>query len=208
MIKSISYSDQEIISNILKLNDIEKIDLDPCYSVGNFYKSGKISEPTYKFDINPKFDYVLKHDVRNLPLDNNFLNCVIFDPPFLATTGKSLTVNDNSNKINKRFSVFKSEKELFQFYIDSLYEIYRILKEDGILIFKIQDKISSGSQYLSHVFVINEAEKIGFYTKDLYILLAKNRIIANWQKKNQQHCRKFHSYYLVFKKCNKKISYL
>lgn len=59
---------------------------------------------------------------------------------------------------------------------------------------------------MSHVFIINEAENAGFYTKDLFVLLAKNRIVANWQK-NQKHARKFHSYFLVFEKKKSKINY-
>ena len=87
-------------------------------------------------------------------------------------------------------------------------EFHRILKPNGILIFKCQDKISSGKQYMSHVFIINEAEKLGFYTKDMFILLAKQRIMADWQLKNQKNARKFHSYFLVFEKSDRKIKYI
>ena len=86
-------------------------------------------------------------------------------------------------------------------------EFYRILKNDGILIFKCQDKISSGKQYMSHCFIHDEAVKLGFYPKDMFVLLAKNRIVANWQLKNQKNARKFHSYFWVFEKTNKRILY-
>jgi len=151
------------------------IDCDPTYSVGNFYKNTNIPPPKYKFDINPQADEVIKGDSRHLPLEDSLLNCIMFDPPFLATTGKSLNQNDDNNIINKRFGVYPTEKELHQFYIDSLIEFNRILKDKGILIFKCQDKVSSGKQYMSHVFIMNEAIKLGFYPKDLFILLAKNR---------------------------------
>lgn len=151
---------------------------------------------------------MLYGDCRDLPIKDESINCQMFDPPFLATTGKSLSLNDNNNIINKRFGVYKNEKELHQMYIDAMKESYRILKNDGILIFKCQDKISSGKQYLSHVFIINDAIKIGFYPEDIFILLAKNRIVADWQLKNQKHSRKFHSYFLVFKKNKKKIEYV
>lgn len=209
LISSISYDQIEIIENILKLHTKDNtIDCDPTYSKGNFYKNGKIKEPKYKFDINPQTEDTIKADARSLPLDDNSVNCIMFDPPFLATTGKSITANDNNNFINKRFGVFPNEKELHQFYIDSMKEFYRILKDDGTLIFKCQDKISSSKQYLSHVFIINEAIKIGYYPKDMFILLAKTRIVADWQVKNQKNARKFHSYFLVFQKCNKKIEYI
>jgi len=182
-----------------------KIDCDPTYSKGNFYKNTGIEKPLYKFDILPQLDDVVYGDSRNLPLDNESIECEMFDPPFLATTGKSLTLNDKNNLINKRFGVYPNETELHQFYIDSLIEAYRILKPNGILIFKCQDKVSSGKQYFSHCFIKEQAEQVGFYSKDLFILLAKNRIIANWQLENQKNARKYHSYFWVFQKTNKRI---
>lgn len=205
MIKSISTKEQEIIQWILDLHCSSQIEVDATYSKGNFYKKG-IKPPILKFDINPQTSDVLQGDCRNLVLTSDTYSTIMFDPPFLATTGPSLRSTDKNNIMTKRFGMYNNEKELHQFYIDSLKEQYRILKENGILIFKCQDKVSSGKQYLSHVFIINEANKIGFYCKDLFILEAKNRIIANWQR-NQKHARKFHSYFLVFQKTNKKIDY-
>lgn len=184
-----------------------KIDCDPTYSIGNFYKNTGVDEPTYKFDIVPQVDGVEYGDSRKLSLEDSSINCMMFDPPFLATTGKSLTENNDNNFINKRFGVYPSEQELHQFYIDSLKEAYRVLKDKGILIFKCQDKISSGKQYMSHCFIHDEAVKLGFYPKDMFVLLAKNRIVADWQLKNQKNARKFHSYFWVFEKNNKRILY-
>ena len=209
MVKSVSYDQTEIINWILDLHvSSHHIDCDPTYSKGNFYNNTGIEHPQYKFDILPQADGVKYGDSRNLPLRSESINCMMFDPPFLATTGKSLKANNDSNKINKRFGVYPSEKELHQFYIDSMKEAYRILKDDGILIFKCQDKVSSGKQYMSHVFIMDEAVKIGFYPKDLFILLAKNRLVADWQLKNQKNARKSHSYFWVFQKCSKKIEYV
>ncbi len=209
LIKSISYDENEILNNIIKLHCKTNIELDATFSKGNFYK-GKVKEPIWKFDLYPQVSGVVKADCRDLSnyVKDGCINTLIFDPPFLATKGKSLDINNQSNKINKRFGIYPTEKELHQFYIDSLKEFYRILKNNGILIFKCQDKVSSGNQYLSHVFIINEAEKMGFYIKDLFILLAKNRIVANWQLKNQKNARKFHCYYLVLQKSKKKINYI
>lgn len=209
MIKSISYDQSEIIKWILDLHVPNgRIDCDPTYSRGNFYNNTGIEHPKWKFDIIPQAVGVEYGDSRNLPLSDQSIYCMMFDPPFLATTGKSLDISDSSNKINKRFGVYPSEKELHQFYVDSMREAYRLLSGNGILIFKCQDKVSSGKQYMSHVFIMNEAVKIGFYPKDLFILLAKNRIVADWQIKNQKNARKFHSYFWVFQKCNKRIEYV
>lgn len=209
MIQSISYDQTEIIKNILHLHvPNNKIDCDCTYSLGNFYKSTHIEEPKYKFDINPQIPGVEYADCRDLPIPDDSISCLMFDPPFLATTGKSLTQGTDNNKINKRFGVYPSEKELHQFYSDSIKEAYRILKDGGILIFKCQDKVSSGKQYFSHCFIYSEAVRIGFYPKDMFVLLAKNRLVADWQVKNQKNARKFHSYFWVFQKSNKRIDYV
>lgn len=209
IIKSVNYDQGQIIKDILKLHvKSGVIDCDPTYSRGNFYKNTGIRKPKFKFDINPQGDYVKFADCRDLPLGDESISCLIFDPPFLATTGKSLEVDDDSNLIAKRFGVYSSETELHQFYIDSMKEFHRILEDNGILIFKCQDKISSGTQYMSHVFICNEAVKLGYYPKDLFVLLAKSRLVADWQAKNQKNARKFHSYFWVFEKSKKTTTYI
>lgn len=201
MVKSIVHSDEEALLSILKIHaNGQSIDLDPTYSTGGFYKKTTVSEPKYKFDIEPQSPGVLAADAANLPLPDNSVNVTVFDPPFLATTGPSLKKQDESNKLNKRFKVFPNEESLFKFYTDALKELYRVTKPNGILIFKCQDKVSSGKQYFSHCYIYNSACEIKWYPKDFFILLAKHRLVAGWQLQNQKHARKFHSYYWVFQK--------
>ncbi|MBU2039950.1 MAG: cob(I)yrinic acid a,c-diamide adenosyltransferase, partial [Gammaproteobacteria bacterium] len=94
--------------------------------------------------------------------------------------------------------------ELKTMYSNSLKEFYRILCLDGIVIFKCQDVVSGGLNLFSHCWIMYEAIKHGFYPKDLFILLAKNRITDG---RKQQHARKFHSYFWVFKKTKCKVDY-
>lgn len=191
------------MQNILQLYVPDgHFDVDPTYSKGQFYADGTVPQPVLKYDISPQVDGVLQADCRHLPLEEASIDSIMFDPPFLATTGPSLLRDDDNNKINKRFGVYPSERELHRMYYESIQEFWRILHPGGILIFKCQDKVSSGKQYMSHVYVMNMAEQIGFYTVDLFVLLAKNRLVAQWQKK-QKHSRKYHSYFWVFQKPQK-----
>jgi len=208
LVKSIGYDQGEIIRNILKLHVPEgRIDCDPTFSTGAFYNGTGIDAPLYRFDISPQRSDVIQADARHLPLIDGSISCMMLDPPFLATKGKSLNSTDG-NIINRRFGVYPDEKSLHRCYSDMLAEAYRVLKPDGILIFKCQDKVSSGKQYMSHVYIMNEAVRIGFYPKDLFILLAKSRLVADWQRKNQKHSRKFNSYFWVFQKNNRRIEYV
>jgi hypothetical protein len=209
LIKSVSDNQQEIIKNIINLHiPSKKIECDPTYSKGIFYKNGIIEEPLLKFDLNPQSDNVVKSDCRTLPIDDNSLNSLMFDPPFVCSSGPSLTQNTNNKSliISKRFSSFNSEKELWEFYSESLKEFYRVLNKNGVLIFKCQDIVYHNTNFLSHIFITNEAVKIGFYPKDLFILTSKSRIISG-KVKNQEHARKFHSYFLVFVKKQTKVDY-
>lgn len=200
MIKSVSYNQQEILNNIITLYCPNGIEVDCCYSKGVFYKNGVVAEPKYKFDINPQTQDTQKCDCRELPFEDNSVDSIIFDPPFLATTGKSLKSSDANNIINKRFGVYESEQKLYDFYKEAIVEFKRVLKPNGILIVKSQDKVSSGKQYITHNYIINECRNNGLLCEDIFILIAKNRIVADWQLKNQQHARKFHSYFMVFRK--------
>lgn len=196
LIKSISYDQDEIIKNIMRLYTGE-IEVDPTYSKGVFYRN--LPEPQLKFDKNPIGEDVVEADCRDLPLEDESVNSIMFDPPFIATTGKSHDEKKKGrNIIVERFGRYTSMDELYQFYGDSLQEFARVLKTGGYLVVKIQDVVSSGKQYLSHVEMINRAEKAGFHAEDLFVLLAKSRLIGHW--KTQKHARKFHSYFIVFKK--------
>ena len=207
LVRSIGYDQGEIIRSILRLHVPEgRIDCDPTFSTGAFYRGTGIDPPRLRFDIKPQLDGVVQADARSLPLPDASLGCLILDPPFLATKGKSLTEGDG-NRINRRFGVYPDEKSLHQLYADIIREAYRVLKPDGILIFKCQDKVSSGKQYFTHVFVVNTAVEAGFYPKDLFVLLSKNRLVADWQARNQKHARKYHCYFIVFQKCGTRINY-
>jgi len=205
MVKSTYNNEQLLLRALLSLHCGGKdIELDPTYSKGNFYKQG-LNPPKFKFDIDPQIEGVRQANAESLPLPDESVEVIMFDPPFLATTGGSLKKDNDSNKINKRFGVYPNEKALHEFYNKALSELYRVCKKDGILIFKCQDKVSSGKQYFCHCFIHDKAIEKGWYAKDLFILLAKNRIVADWQLRSQKHARKFHSYFWVFQKIDKKI---
>ncbi len=207
IIKSISFSNHEIIKNIMILYNIDCFDLDCTYSIGVFWK--KLPQPKYKTDLYPKFPDVIEASSESLPFENESMNSIMFDPPFVIA-GKTYKENkEGSSKIAKRFEAYENFNDLKKHYYQTLKECYRLLKKNGILVFKTQDIVSSGKNHFTHVLVMNMALSIGFYPKDLFILLSKSRLNSfnkgKWKK--QEHARKYHSYFWVFQKTNCNVNY-
>lgn len=192
LISSVSYSQVNIFKNIVNLHIGKPISLDPTYSKGNFYKKFKYP-PKYKYDLNPQIPGVKQGDSRKLPFKKDSLHSISFDPPFVVAPSPKPGI------IRDRFGCYKNVPELWEFYRDSLREFYRIIRTGGFLIFKCQDIVSGGVNHFSHCVVYNYALEEGFIGKDLFILIAKNRLISP-NMLNQKHARKYHSYFWVFKK--------
>ena len=209
-IQSVNREQENVINDILFLHSPNKrIDVDVTYSKGVFYKSGKVAQPTYKFDLMPQTEDTIQSDSRCLPLDDDSVETIMFDPPFIIA-GESYKNNtdSNSSKIAKRFSAYKNFEELKEHYYNSLKEFHRVLKKGGIVIFKCQNTVSGGKQLFSHYFILKSALEIGFYPKDEFVLLSKSKMTSfggRW--KCQQHAMKHHSYFLVLKKENCKVNY-
>ena len=229
VIRSIGYNQHEILYNIMQMhNDGKPFDCDPTYSIGNFYGKFNIAKtngetveieipaPKYKFDVCPQVEGVEKIEpLGKLPLEDNSIDSICVDLPFVISCGPSMNTPDvdengkkaKNNLISRRFASYYPVAELLKSYKHFLKESYRVLKEDGILVWKTQGTISGSKFLVSPYYSRLIAESIGFDSLDEFILLAKNRLVSGKINK-QQHARSFHSYFLVFKKSlKKKITY-
>lgn len=159
-------------------------------------------------------DIAMGVDCRNLPYDNLSIDCVVLDPPYMegfyrkqasqkAGSGTHFSFREsysNGNEVNgdeKNTGTKKWHAAVTDMYFRAGSEAYRVLREGGILIVKCQDEVSAGKQWLTHVEIINEYENMGFYTKDLFIVVRNNKPAVS-RLKTQVHARKNHSYFLVF----------
>lgn len=216
VIKNISYNQHEILYNIMRLhNNGNGFECDITYSKGKFYGKYKgvvdgvsqeieIPQPPYKFDICPQTEDTIKiESFGKLPLEDNSVSSIVVDLPFVITKGPSLNENKKgANVIHKRFSGYENPTDLYKSYSHWLKEAYRVLKEDGILVWKCQNTISGSKFYCTEEFSWMEAQKQGFYVLDRAILLAKNRLCSGKIQK-QCHFRNFSCSFWVFQKSKK-----
>lgn len=192
---SVFNSEQELLKEVLKLHvKKETFDIDPLFYKGNFYK--EIPLPKFYGDkratllktLTNNIFNIIEWDATKLPFDNNTFNNIILDPPFVIANRKS---NFKSSTTN--FGSYKNESELKENYYLLLKEAYRILNKNGICIFKCQD-FTDTKTMMTHCLVYNLAVEVGFYAKDLAILVnPKNKPVNN--NLQQRHFRKIHSYF-------------
>lgn len=206
VIKSVSNDQSQILAWALKLySPTRGIDFDLTFSTGGFYKSG-IPEPKYRFDKYPCIDGVSSlDDAEKLTSERpNSLRFGIVDPPHIVSGGESIdhkgkTNIVGSNIISDRFSCFSNLYDLYSSNEDLIALSSKLLAKDGVLLYKVQDTVTSGKSVFTHLYVIDKAKEYGLELEDIFVLTAKNRIISP-KHANQKHARKYHSFILVFKK--------
>lgn len=154
-------------------------------------------------------------DCRALPYEPGSIDCVVLDPPYMeglfrestghmAGGGSHSAFRENySNGMPTNGDGPKWHGAVVDLYFKAGREAHRVLKSDGVLIVKCQDEVSANRQWLTHVEIINEYERYGFYCKDLFVVMRTNKPVVARLKK-QEHARKNHSYFLVFVKTTKR----
>jgi len=205
-VRSVYDNNHDVIMNIMKLYKIDQFELDCTYSKGSFWKN--LKEPKIKTDLIPLDDSTILADSEALPFENNSIESIMYDPPFVICGKKYKENKEGSSVIAKRFTGYQTYGELKENYYNTLSELHRITKEGGLVVMKTQDTVSGGKNHFTHVMVMQMALSLGFYPRDLFILTAKGRIHsfgAKWHK--QEHARKHHSYFWVFEKVKPRVKY-
>jgi hypothetical protein len=151
-------------------------------------------------------------DCRKLPYKNESYDCIVFDPPymegFFRRDKRHLGGSGTHSAFRRAYSNGAATEEggpkwhaaVVHLYEEGGKEAARVLKNNGIYIVKCQDEVSANRQWLTHVEIINAYSKLGFYARDLFVVVRPNQPGVSRLIK-QVHARKNHSYFLVFQKC-------
>ena len=181
---------------------------DVTYGKGIFWKN--VSPVSYKLLATDIEDGV---DCRDLPYDDGSIDCVVLDPPYMEGLYRKrpshLAGRGSYSAFRETYSngkpTGKNEPKYHAAVLDMYFkagaEAFRVLRDYGVFIVKCQDEVSANLQNLTHVELINEYSTMGFYAKDLFVLMRTNKPAVS-RILRQEHARKNHSYFLVFIKTN------
>jgi hypothetical protein len=151
-------------------------------------------------------------DCRALPHACGAIDALVLDPPYLEGLLREKPETrggQGSHAALREFYAAASDgggvgqgrwhQAVLDLYLDAAREARRVLRDHGILIVKCQDEVSANRQELTHVQLVTSLAELGFYARDLFVLVRANRPgVARLLR--QVHARKNHSYFLVFQK--------
>lgn len=183
---------------------------DVTYGNGTFWKrvpSRKYDLRATDIDPNKSPDTEEGVDCRDLPYENNELDCVVLDPPYAEGfyDGDRSNGGESSYWIKNRYANAADgdltyHEAVLNMYYEAGREADRVLHDDGKLIVKIQDEVSRNEQRLTHIEVTNYYEnELDLVAEDLFVTVRSDTPVSP-NIKRQRRARKNHSYFLVFKK--------
>jgi len=197
-------NNNEVFPHVLRLHVPRGAKVaDVTFGKGVFWRN----IPSGEYHLSPS-DIKTGIDCRHLPYGNEEMDCIILDPPYM----EGLYRRDNSFAKKGTHGIFREcysdgnrpsslkskwHDAVLEFYIRAAIEARRVLKTNGILIVKCQDEVSAGVQRMTHVEIILNLLKLGYYPKDIFVVVRWNRPGVTRILK-QIHARKNHSYFLVF----------
>jgi tRNA G10 N-methylase Trm11 len=158
---------------------------DVTYGKGVFWRN--IDESKYNV---LKTDLQMGVDFRHLPYDDESIDALILDPPYMhgGVTIKA-SINDCYQNRNT------SHESVVRLYAAGILEAARVLKKKGRIILKTQDEIESGKQKLTHIELIQLCEMFGFRVLDIFVLVQAS--VPAMREQYQLTARKNHSYAIV-----------
>lgn len=196
---------------------------DVTFGLGTFWRNIDLAANHYELhasdlEAGPKLAngirvecYTAPVDCRALPYQAASFDCIVLDPPYAEGYFRRETSQRAGSGSHSTFAAAyshagvhrpepgepKYHEAVVDLYIRAGIEARRVLRRGGLLIVKCQDEVSANRQRLTHVEIITAFESMGFYCRDLFVLVRENAPGVSRLLK-QVHARKNHSYFIVF----------
>lgn len=165
----------------------------------------------------PDLDLTTEVNFSDLPYEAGTIDALVLDPPYMegfyrptadtragqGTHASFQQAYSSGTEVSPESAPARGrlawQDRVVDAYLEGASEAHRVLRDDGVMIVKCQDAVSANLQRLAHVEIITACEELGFYCKDLFVVVRPAKPSVS-RIKTQVHARKNHSYFLVFVK--------
>ena len=214
----------ELFASILRLHvRLGSRIADVTFGLGSFWRGVDLAAPGYELhasDIEAAANgangievesYSAPVDCRALPYADASMDVVVLDPPYIEGFYRATQGHRAGSGTHASFrgaygtaaahvveaGAPKYHEAVIDLYARAGLEARRVLRRGGLLVVKCQDEVSANRQRLTHVEIVTGYESLGFYCKDVFVLVRANAPGVS-RLVEQAHARKNHSYFLVF----------
>lgn len=142
-------------------------------------------------DRHPRYGCLIEADSRHVPLKDEAVDLVIFDPPHQHGISKTTTLKHQAD-----FGRMPNQRDIHQLLIDSMPEVRRVARVGAII--KLTDMVEAGRFMPTHMMFAAAAAPVLGWPCDMAIL---DSGVVRPVKPNQRvlHLRHAHSYFLIYK---------
>jgi hypothetical protein len=194
MVGTIHQTNQEALNEILNVyaDDQGEI-LDCTYGKGVFWSGGDINySPDVTMDIKTDYDVQVQADFNCMPFQKEKFSTVVFDPPYrMSGTGADYPLSSRYENEESNYKLVPKH------YKNGMKEIFRVLKEKGLAIVKMQDQIVSGKRYYQTNKMLNWSSSFSRLLTEVHVVTGSRKQPEGRTKRN---IRTEHSTFQVWKK--------
>ena len=163
---------------------------DLTYGKGAFWKNVPENLTVVSLDQNPRYGCLVKSDCRSVPLGDQSVDVVVFDPPHQHGVSLSTTLRQQED-----FGRLSSQTEIHALVRDTAPEIRRISRVGAII--KITDMVEGGRFMPSHILIASSLSPVLGWPADMAIL--DSGVVRPTNHERVLHLRHAHSYFMVYK---------
>jgi hypothetical protein len=188
----IGVTSKEVLADIFAVHFPTGTIADLTWGKGAFWNGTALAERVVaRLDKNPRYSANLKADCRQVPLRDQCVDVVVFDPPHKHAIGHNTTFGHKAD-----FDHLPRQKDITGLVLATLPELKRIARKGCII--KLTDMVESGRYYPQHVYAIADAAECWrLMPYDLAILYSGVKRSVRADK--VLHLQHTHSYFLVWK---------
>lgn len=139
-------------------------------------------------------------DFRQLPYPDRSFDTIVFDPPYVPTSGRKRTIAlPHIRRFCDRYGITnRSVIVLLDLITTGLTEQHRLLRPGGNILVKCNDFTANRKLHLGHRYVIDHAEQLGLACHDL--IIHHTGTGPGTGAETPTRARRHHSYLVVLRK--------